>query len=77
MATKTGTGKGLGERQVGGLPITSRTSLSLSRVFVAETARSLSGLDEDVTRRGHQPHRSPPLSPPPPCEASGLRVVPE
>jgi DNA-binding MarR family transcriptional regulator len=61
MATEAGTGKGPGERRVAGLPMTSRTSLSpdedgvvgallaLSRVFVAETARSLSGLDEDVT----------------------------
>jgi hypothetical protein len=89
MATEAGTGKGPGERRVAGLPMTSRTSLSpdedgvvgallaLSRVFVAETARSLSGLDEDVTRRGHQLHRSPPLSPPRPCEVSGVRVVPE
>jgi DNA-binding MarR family transcriptional regulator len=61
MATNAGVGDGLGERRVAGPPVTSRTSLSpdedqvvgallaLSRVFVAETARSLSGLDEDVT----------------------------
>jgi hypothetical protein len=94
MATRTGTGKGTSlspdeDEVVGAL-------LALSRVFVAETARSLSGLDEDVTlpqfrtlvvlvSRG--PQRVADLAqelavtrtsdPPPPCEASGLRVVPE
>jgi DNA-binding MarR family transcriptional regulator len=60
IATNAGTSN-KHEGRVAGLPAVSPTSLSpaeeevvgallaLSRVFVAETARSLSGLDEDVT----------------------------
>ena len=61
MATDDGRGNRPGERRVAERRVPSRPALSpaedevvgallaLSRVFVAETARSLSGLDEDVT----------------------------
>jgi len=61
MATNANTSNELNEGRLAGPPAVSPTSLSpaeeevvgallaLSRVLVAETARSLSGLDEDVT----------------------------